>query len=180
MSLQSWIETTRMEKTSKPSIAKLTIQHDASNFDCGHTGLNTYIGVHALPGQRANISQTYVAVVETAIVGYHTLVVGDVTYEDAPDRLAKGLPRHPVPMILLARLAVDLTWQGKGLGAALVADAMRRTLQAADIVGVRALLVHAKDEKAKNFYAYLGFEPFPGEPLTLYRLLKDLHAMLKG
>ena len=169
-----------MEKTAKASIAKLTIQHDAANFDCGHTGLNTFIGLHALPGQRANISQTYVAVVDTTIVGYHTLVVGDVAYEDAPERLAKGLPRHPVPIILLARLAVDKTWQGKGLGAALVSDAMRRTLQVADIVGVRALLVHAKDEEAKSFYAYLGFEPFPGEPLTLYRLLKDLRAMFRG
>lgn len=133
-----------------------------------------------MPGQRANISQTYVAGVDTTIVGYHTLVVGDVAYEDAPERLAKGLPRHPVPVILLARLAVDQIWQGKGLGAALVSDAMRRTLQVADIVGVRALLVHAKDEEAKSFYAYLGFEPFPGEPLTLYRLLKDLRAMFKG
>jgi GNAT superfamily N-acetyltransferase len=169
-----------MEKKPKASIAKLTIQHDAANFDCGHTGLNTFIGLHALPGQRSNISQTYVAIVDTTIVGYHTLVVGDVSYEDAPERLAKGLPRHPIPILLLARLAVDKTWQGKGLGAALVSDAMRRTLQVADIVGVRAMLVHAKDEEAKSFYAYLGFEPFPGEPLTLYRLLKDLRAMFKG
>lgn len=169
-----------MEETSKPSIAKLAIQHDASRFDCGHKALNTFIRLHALSGQQANISQTYVAVVGQTIVGYHTLVVGDVAYADAPERLAKGLPRHPVPILLLARLAVDQTWQGKGLGAALVADAMRRTLQVADIAGVRALLVHAKDEEAKSFYAHLGFEPFPGEPLILYRLLKDIRTMCKG
>ncbi|MDD5271204.1 MAG: GNAT family N-acetyltransferase [Methylovulum sp.] len=169
-----------MEKTTKPTIAKLTAQHDPSHFDCGHAGLNTFIRLHALSGQRAAISQTYVAVVDTAIVGYHTLVVGDVAYEGVPERLAKGLPRHPVPVMLLARLAVDRTRQGQGLGAALVTDAMRRTLQVADIAGVRALLVHAKDEAAKGFYAYLGFEPFPGEPLTLYRLMKDLRAMLKN
>jgi len=168
-----------MDKTPKPTIAKLTVNHDPARFDCGHTALNTFIRLNALSGQRANISQTYVAVMDTTIIGYHTLVVGDVSYEDAPERLAKGLPRHPVPVMLLARLAVDRTWQGKGLGAALVTDAMRRTLQVADIVGVRALLVHAKDEEAKSFYAYLGFEPFHREPLTFYRLLKDLRAMLK-
>jgi len=169
-----------MEKRPKPSIAKLTIQHDPTRFDCGHAGLNTFIRLHALSGQRANISQTYVAVVDTTVVGYHTLVVGDVAYEDAPERLAKGLPHHSIPVMLLARLAVDQTWKGKGLGAALVTDVMRRTLQVADIAGVRGLLVHAKDEEAKSFYAHLGFEPFPGEPLTLYRLLKDLRAMLKS
>jgi GNAT superfamily N-acetyltransferase len=169
-----------MEKKPKPSIAKLTIQYDPTHFDCGHSGLNAFIRLHALPGQRASISQTYVAVVDTTIVGYHTLVVGDVAYDDAPERLAKGVPHHSVPVMRLARLAVDKTWQGMGLGAALVLDAMRRTLQVADIAGVRALLVHAKDEEAKSFYTYLGFEPFHGEPLTLYRLLKDLRAMLKG
>lgn len=169
-----------MEETPKPLLAKLAIQHDPSRFDCGHKALNTFIRLHALSGQRANISQTYVAVVGEAIVGYHTLVVGDVAYADAPERLAKGLPRHPIPVLLLARLAVDQSWQGKGLGAALVADAMRRTLQVADIAGVRALLVHAKDEDAKSFYAHLGFEPFPGEPLILYRLLKDIRAMRQG
>lgn len=166
----------------KPRIAKLAISHDPTHFDCGHAALNNFIRVHALPSQRANISQTYVAVVDEAIAGYHTLVVGSVVYEDAPERLAKGVPRHPVPVLLLARLAVDRRWQGQGqgLGAALVADAMRRTLQVADIAGVRAMLVHAKDDTAKSFYTYLGFEPFPGDPLVLYRLLKDLRAMRGG
>jgi GNAT superfamily N-acetyltransferase len=169
-----------MEERPKPRIAKLATEHDPTHFDCGHKALNTFIRLHALPGQRANISQTYVAVVGTVIFGFYTLVVGDVAYEDAPERLAKGVPRHPVPVLLLARLAVDQTWQGKGLGAALVVDAMRRTLQVADLAGVRALLVHAKDDASKRFYTHLGFEPFPGEPLTLYRLMKDLRAMVKG
>lgn len=169
-----------MEETSQPRIAKLAVEHDPTRFDCGYPALNTFIRLHALPGQRANSSQTYVAVVGTAVVGFHTLVVGEVAYGDAPERLAKGLPRHPVPVLLLARLAVDKTWRGRGLGAALVVDAMRRTLQVADLAGVRALLVHAKDEAAQSFYAHLGFEPFPGEPLTLYRLVKDLRAMAKG
>lgn len=161
-------------------MAKLAVEHDSAAFDCGHKTSNTFIRLHALPGQRANISQTYMALIGTTIIGYHTLVVGDVAFAEAPERLAKGLPHHPVPILLLARLAVDRTWQGKGLGAALVADAIRRTLQVADIAGVRAFLVHAKDDAAKRFYTHLGFEPFPGEPLTLYRLLKDLRAMNAG
>ena len=164
----------------KPRIAKLARSHDASRFNGGHEALNHFIRLHALAGQRANISQTYVAVVGETIVGYHTLVVGNVLYEDAPERLGKGIPRHPIPILLLARLAVDQSWQGQGLGAALVLDAIRRTLQVADIAGVRALLVHAKDETACRFYVHLGFEPFPGEPLVLYRLLKDLRAMTKA
>ena len=161
----------------RPGIYKLDKQHDADNFDCGNLALNDFIRFHALPGQRANISQTYVATVGEGIVGYHTLVVSSVNYADAPERLAKGVPRYPIPVLLLARLAIDRHWQGKGLGAALVADAIRRTLQVADIAGVRALLVHAKDAEAKNFYAHLGFEPFSGETLVLYRLLKDIRAM---
>lgn len=166
-----------MEESPKPSIAKLLIEHDPSVIDCGQQSLNAFIRLHALPGQRANISQTYVAVVGPTIVGFHTLVLGDVAQREAPERLANGLPCYPVPIMLLARLAVDKTWQGKGLGAALVADAIRRTLQVADIAGVRALLMHAKNASATTFYTHLGFEPFPGEPLVLYRMLKDLRAM---
>lgn len=164
----------------RPRITKLAIEHDAANFDCGQEELNNFISRYALAGQRANISQTYVAVCGVEIVGYHTLVVGSVVYEDAPERLGKGIPRHPIPVLLLARLAVDERWHGKGLGAALVADAMRRTLQVADIAGVRALLIHAKDEAARDFYMHLGFEPFPGDPFVLYRLLKDVRAMVKS
>ena len=159
------------------AISKLSIAHDPTDFDCDSEELNSFIRRYALAGQRANISQTYVALNGAEIVGYHTLVVGDVVYEDAPERLAKALPRYPVPVLLLARLAVDRRWQGKGLGAALVADAMRRTLQVAHIAGVRALLVHAKDGAAGSFYMHLGFEPFPDEPLVLYRLVKDFRAM---
>jgi GNAT superfamily N-acetyltransferase len=161
----------------KPQIAKLTLAHDASSFECGNDALNRFIKLYALQGQRAGISQTYVAISGDIIVGYHTLVVGNVVHAEAPERLKKGIPRHPVPVIILARLAVDTNWHGKGLGAVLVADAMRRVLQAADIAGVRAMLVHAKDEAACNFYQNLGFEPFQDNSLTLYRLLKDIRAM---
>jgi len=166
-----------MEMAEKLQIAKLAVVHDPTSFDCGSEALNRFIKLYALPGQRAGISQTYVAAKESEIAGYHTIVVGQVTHDEAPERLAKGVPRHPIPVIVLARLAVDQGQQGKGLGAALVADAMRRVLQAADIAGVRAMVVHAKDETARRFYEHLGFEPFPSKPLTLYRLLKDIRAM---
>ncbi len=98
------------------AVSKLAITHDPTNFDCDSEELNRFIRLYALAGQRANISQTYVAVKEVEIVGYHTLVVGDVVCGDAPERLAKGLPRYPILILLLARLAVDCRWQGKGLG----------------------------------------------------------------
>jgi GNAT superfamily N-acetyltransferase len=164
----------------KPEIAKLALAHDPTSFDCGNEALNRFIKLYALQGQRAGISQSYVAARGSEIAGYHTLVVGHVTHEDAPGRLAKGIPRHPIPVIILARLAVDRSWHGKGLGAALVTDGMRRVLQAAEIAGVRAMVVHAKDETAQRFYEHLGFEQFPGKPLTLYRLLKDIRAMRDG
>ena len=164
----------------RPRIAKLAVEHEVVNFDCGQEELNLFIKRYALTGQRANISRTYVAVQGVRIVGYHTLAVGSVLYQDAPERLGKGIPKHPIPVLLLARLAVDKTWQGRGLGAALVVDAIRRTLQAADIAGARALLIHAKDEEARDFYMHLGFEPFTGDPFVLYRLLKDIRAMVKS
>ena len=163
----------------KPEVVKLGPAHDPTSFDCGSEPLNRFLKLHALQSQRAGISQTYVATTGPEIAGHHTLVVGHIAHDEAPERLAKGVPRHPIPAIVLARLAVDRTWQGKGLGAALVVDAMRRVLQAADIAGVRAMVVHAKDETAKRFYEHLGFERFPEKPLTLYRLLKDIRAMSK-
>lgn len=168
------------EGSQKPIIAKLGPQHDPIAFDCGNEPLNRFLKLHALSGQRAGISQTYVVEHRSVIVGYHTLVVGEVRHEEAPDRLAKGLPRYPVPVIVLARLAVDRSWQGRRLGGALVVDAMRRILQAADIAGVRAMVVHAKDEAAMRFYEHLGFVAFPGRPLTLFRLVKDIRAMAES
>ena len=162
---------------AKPTLVKLAPAHDPSAFDCGSEPLNRFLKLYALQSQRAGISQTYVAVTGPAIAGYHTLAVGQVLHDGAPERLGKGVPRHPIPVIVLARLAVDRHWQNKEIGTGLVADAMRRVLQAADIAGVRAMVAHAKDETAKRFYQHLGFEPFSEQPLTLYRLLKDIRAM---
>jgi predicted N-acetyltransferase YhbS len=161
------------------TIARLAFSHDVSTFDCGQEDLNGSIRIHALTGQRANISQTYVAVDGNVVVGYHTLVVGDIVCEGAPERLAKGIPRYPIQVLLLARLSVAIYWQGKGLGAAIVVCVMWRTQQVTYISGVRAMVVHANNNATRNFYTYFGFEPFPREPFVLYRLLKDLKAMQK-
>ena len=98
----------------------------------------------AWPNQQANAAQTYVGLADDVVIGFYTLVVGEVRCEEAPERLSKGLARHPLPLMLLARLAVQVGWQGRGIGAGLLKDAMRRTVQAADIAGIRALAVHAK------------------------------------
>jgi predicted N-acetyltransferase YhbS len=141
------------------------------------SALNRFLTNFALANQRAGSTQTYVALVGQNVAGYYSLTVGDVAYADAPDRLAKGLPRHPVPVMILARLAVDQNFKGQKLGAGLLLDALRRTLQAADIAGIRAVVVHAKDDAAKTFYEHLGFVAFSDQPLNLYRLLKDIRLM---
>jgi len=104
--------------------------------------------------------------------------VGQVEYADAPERLTKGIARHAVPIMLLARLAVALGQQGRGIGSGLLKDAMRRTLQAADIAGIRAFAVHAKDDEARAFYERFDFVPSPADPYHLFVLLKDLRAYL--
>lgn len=160
-------------------IEKLQRGHNVEDFDCGREALNRFLRRCAFQNQQAEASQTYVAVAEGRVVGYFTLVVGEVALEDAHERLTKGLARHPVPIMLLARLAIELAWQGKGLGSGLLKDAMQRTAQAADIAGIRAFAVHAKDDEAKSFYEHFGFTPLPTDPYHLFRLLKDIRSALK-
>ena len=154
-------------------IEKLTRQHAVETFDCGQEALNRFLARFALHNQQANASQTYVALADDTVIGFYSLVVGEVSYDDAPDRLTKGLARHPVPIMLLARMGVALGWQGKKVGAGLLRNAMQRTLQAADIAGVRALAVHAKDEEAQAFYRHFDFIESPTDPLHLFILVKD-------
>ena len=110
---------------------------------------------------------------------FYSLAVGEVAYDDAPGRLSKGLARHPVPIMLLARLAVSNAWQGRGLGAGLLKDAMRRAIQAADIARIRAFAVHAKDEPALRFYEHFGFIASPTDLLHLFLLIKDIRRIAR-
>lgn len=157
-------------------IERLQRSHNVDEFDCGREALNRFLARYAYQNQQAGASQTYVALAGEAVVGYYTLVVGQVEYASAHERLTKGLARHPVPIMLLARLAVATSWQGRGLGAGMLKDAMQRTLRAADIAGIRAFAVHAKDDVARAFYEHFGFTPLPSDPYHLFRLLKDIRA----
>lgn len=160
------------------SIERLRPEHLIEAFDCGQPDLNRWLVRYALQNQRASAAQTYLGVVDRVVVGYYSLVVGQVEYADAPERVQKGLARHPVPIMLLARLAVREDWQGKGIGRALLRDSVLRTLQAADIAGIRAFAVHAKDERARQYYEQFDFIPSPTDPLHLFALLKDVRKQL--
>jgi GNAT superfamily N-acetyltransferase len=155
-------------------IEKLQRSHDVELFDCGQKDLNSFLVRYALLNQQASASQTYVALAGDEVIGYYTLVFGQIEYSDAPERLTKGLARHPIPIMLLARLAVSLSWRSKGVGKGLLKDAVLRTFQVAEIAGLRALATHAKDDDARSFYGHFNFVPSPSDPYHLMVLLKDL------
>ncbi len=160
------------------SIHKLTVEDSVDAFDCGHPALNQSLQRYALVNQKSGSAQTYVCCKDGKVAAYYSLTVGSVEHEKAPDRMLKGLARHPVPVMILARLAVDKTHQLKGLGRALLKDALLRTLQVSDIVGLRALLVHAKNDAARKWYAWWEFEPSPTDPFHLFLMLKDLKKIV--
>ena len=155
-------------------IEKLARVHDLEPFDCGQEALNRFLKRFAFSSQQANASNTYLALADDRVIGYYSLVVAQVSHNEAPERLSRGLAHHPIPLMLLARLAVSLPWQSQGVGSGLLKDAMFRTLQAAEIAGIRALAAHAKDEEARGFYAHFGFVPSPSDPLHLFVLTKDI------
>lgn len=159
-------------------IRKLGASDGVQSFNCGEPSLNQFLQRFALVSQQSNSAQTYVCCCEGTVAGFYSLTVGSVEPAGAAPRLTKGVPRHPVPVMILARLAVNLLQQGLGLGKALLKDALLRTAQAADIAGIRALLVHAKDHVAKRWYLQWEFEPSPSDPLHLFLLMKDLKALV--
>jgi len=161
--------------------ALITAQHRAENFDCGAESLNQYLKRFALTNAASGTARTYVTTSgpELLVIGYYSLAAGSVERANVPERVGKGVPNHPVPVVLLARLAVDRFFQGKGLGRGLLRDALQRTVSAADIIGVRAILVHAKDGEAARFYAKFGFLPSPTDPLHLMLLMKDLRRTIE-
>jgi GNAT superfamily N-acetyltransferase len=159
---------------------KIASLDPVESFDCGNAALNQFLQRHALTAQQSESAQTCVCCCEGLVAGYYSLVVGGVERSVAATRVAKGMPQHPVPVMILARLAVNLEHQRMGLGKALLKDALKRTAQAADIAGIRALLVHAKDEEARKWYLQWEFEPSPTDPMHLFLLMKDLKALLRG
>jgi GNAT superfamily N-acetyltransferase len=161
--------------------APLGPEHTTEAFDCGRESLNLWLTRHARQAAAAGSVRTYVVVdsQQNRVVGYHALTVAGLERDAATERVIKGMPRYPIPVVLLARLAVDRTVTGRGLGAWLLRDAMLRTLVAAQTIGVRAMLVHAKDEHARGFYLRHGLEPSPSDPLHLMILLEDIAASIR-
>jgi len=161
-------------------IEKLRRDHRVDGFDCGKEPLNRFLIRFALQSQLSNASQTYVALSGEEILGFHTLVFSEVAYDDAPDRLRKGVARHPIPLMILARLAVAKAWAGKGIGSGLLKDALGRTLAAGEIAGLRAFAVHAKDDEARAFYEHFDFVASPSDPMHLFVLLKDVRTLIRS
>jgi GNAT superfamily N-acetyltransferase len=166
--------------SSKPTIAKLASGHNVAAFSCGKAPLDEFLKKFALPSQRSDSSQTYVVAEGGVVIGYYSLSTCQVEYNDAPERLKKGLSRNPVPSILIGRWAVDKLHQGRGVGLALMKHAIYTALDVAEIVGSRALIVDAKDEEALAGYLRMGFERFPHESMRCYWLFKDLRAMRRN
>ena len=145
---------------------KLSPEHDLSEFDSGEPVLDEWLRRRALQNEASGASRTYVVCAGKRVVGYYTLAVGAVAHAEAPGRVRRNMP-DPVPAMVLGRLAVDKAFQGRHIGAGLLRDAVLRTVQAAEIGGIRAILVHAISEAAKRFYEGYGFVSSPVDPLTV-------------
>lgn len=156
---------------SSPTL--LTADYQFNDFDCGVDSLNDWLKRRAYPNQVNGASRTYVVAEEKKIVGYYCLASGAMDLIDTPAPIRRNMP-DPIPVAILGRLAVDKPNQGKGLGVALLQDAVIRTAQAADILGIRGLLVHALSTEAKAFYEYFGFVASPTQPMTLILSLKRM------
>ncbi|NOY70443.1 MAG: GNAT family N-acetyltransferase [Deltaproteobacteria bacterium] len=157
----------------------LSENHVLENFDCGDDFLNDWLKKYALINNRANSAKTFVISDDRQVVGYYSLAMGSVDYEVATPRIKKGLARHPIPVVVLARLAVDLRYQKKRIGIAILKDALLRALTVSKHIGARAVFVNAKNENAGNFYQKQGFMPLPIDSLKLMLLMKDLHKTLE-
>lgn len=158
---------------------KLTNKHNIEDFCSGEEVLDTWLKKRALQNESSDASRTYVVCIDNKVVGYYTLAVGAISHEDAIGKLRRNMP-NPVPVMVLGRLAVDQVLQGKGIGPALLRDAILKTRQAAEIAGIKAILVHAISEKAKTFYGRFGFQASPADPMTLMITLKDVEATLNS
>jgi GNAT superfamily N-acetyltransferase len=164
-------------------VEPLTAQHDVSAFDCGSDAQTDWLHRYGHQAQASDTSKVYVVCLSEsrAVAGYYALAAGSVSHDVATPRVAKGIGRYPVPVVILTRLGVDTKEQGRGLGSALLRDALLQTAMIAEHVGVRALLVHAESTDAARFYQRFNpaFEPSPTDELHLIILMKDLRAAIR-
>jgi len=159
-------------------LERLDAHHDVSIFDSGNGVLDEWLRRHALAAQHMDSARTFVATRTGRIVGYFSLGMGSVLRAEAPAKLARGMPAYPVGMVLPARLAVDRPEQGRGVGAMLLAEALRKAVAAGEVAAARLIVVDAVDEEAAACYERYGFVRAPEHPLRLYRRMKDLRASL--
>jgi GNAT superfamily N-acetyltransferase len=155
-------------------------EHRSDGFECGVGSLDVWLVKHARAAMGAGSARTYVVVdaERGRVVGYHALSVASIEPSEASVRAQKGMPRNPIPAMLLARLAVDQTVHARGIGAFLLRDAMTRAVSVAEQAGVRLLLVHAVDEEPRAFYEHCDFEASPTDPMNLQLLVKDIRLAL--
>ena len=155
----------------------LGADHDLDAFDSGTPPLDHWLKKRAQPNETDGASRTYVVCVGRRVIGYYALAAGSLIHDQATGAVRRNMP-DPVPVALLGRLAVDRAWQGKGLGRDLMRDAILRVLGAADLIGMRAILVHAISDEAKRFYERCGFSPSPVDPMTLMITIVAARKML--
>lgn len=145
---------------------RLSADHDLAQFSCGEPSHDHWLRNRALQNEKSGASRTYVVCADGCVAGYYAIAAGAVAHAEAATRVKRNMP-DPVPVILIGRLAIDTRFQGRGIGADLLRDAILRTLQAAEIAGIRAILVNAISENAKRFYEKYGFISSPANPQTL-------------
>jgi GNAT superfamily N-acetyltransferase len=161
-------------------LERLGPQHALDDFQCGHADLDTWLKRHALAAQQMDSARTFVLVEGDRVIGYFSLTMGSVLRAEAPGKLVRGLPSYPVSMVLLARLAVHSAAQRQGLGALLLAEALRKAVSAGEAAAARLVVVDAVDEDAARFYAHHGFIAVPQHPSRLYRRMKDVRMSLEA
>lgn len=165
-------------KPAPVRIELLTAEHDVARFRCGNVDLDRWLQRHALAAQQMDSARTFVLARAERVIGFFSLTMGSVLRQHVPARLVRGLPRYPVGMVLLARLAVDETEHGNGFGALLLAQALVRATAAGEAAAARLVVVDAIDDDAVAFYEHFGFIPAPEHPRRLYRRMKDIRASL--
>ena len=161
-------------------LERLDAHHDLGAFESGNGDLDGWLLRHALAAQQMDSARTFVMTRSDHVVGYFSLTMGSVLRAEAPAKLVRGLPAYPVGMVLLARLAVDRREQGKGVGALLLAEALRKSVAAGEAAAARLVIVDAIDDAAVRFYERFGFAAAPNHPYRLYRRMKDLRASLES
>lgn len=157
----------------------LAAQHRLEGFDCGKPALTDWLLRHARQAQGSGSAKTFVVVDDDRVAGYFSLTVGQVDTLEAPERIRKGMGQYPVPVVILARLAVSTQDQGRGIGFGMLQDAIRRTMLIAEQAGIRAMLTHPIDAEAARFYTRFGFIASPLREQQLLLLLKDARRWVR-